>query len=99
MSVMRVLLCHQPTDGGVGRHVRDLIEGLESKGHEILLASPATPQGTSDPVDHSFIDLRRAVSPRADVVALSRLASVVRDVRPDLIHAHSSKTGASAHLG
>ena len=95
---MRVLLCHQPTDGGVGRHVRDLIEGLVARGHEVAVCSPALPQGLRQPVAHVHIDLRRAVAPGADTSALLRLARVVRDLRPDVIHAHSSKAGAIARL-
>jgi glycosyltransferase involved in cell wall biosynthesis len=95
---MRVLLCHQPTDGGVGRHVRDLIEGLVAAGHEVLVCSPALPRGLQQPVTHVHIDLRRAVAPGADTAALVRLARVVRDLRPDVIHAHSSKAGAVARL-
>ena len=95
---MRVLLCHQPTDGGVSRHVGDLIEGLVAKGHEVVVCSPALPHGLRQPVAHVHIDLRRAVTPGADTSALMRLARIVRDLRPDVIHAHSSKAGAIARL-
>jgi glycosyltransferase involved in cell wall biosynthesis len=96
---MRVLLCHQPTDGGVGRHVRDLIEGLGALGDiEIAVCAPAVPRGTALPVTHIPLDLRRAVAPRADAGAARRLARIVRRLRPDLIHAHSSKAGAVARL-
>ena len=95
---MRVLLCHQPTDGGVGRHVRDLIEGLVARGHEVVVCAPALPHGLQQPVAHVHIDLTRAVAPGADTSALVRLARVVRDLRPEVIHAHSSKAGAIARL-
>jgi glycosyltransferase involved in cell wall biosynthesis len=95
---MRVLLCHQPTEGGVGRHLKDLIEGLTGAGHEVSVCSPALPAGMSGGVAHVELDLRRAVSPRADSLALARLARIVRGQRPDVIHAHSSKAGAVARL-
>lgn len=95
---MRVLLCHQPTDGGVGRHVRDLFDGLREQGHEVILCSPGVPQGLEQPVAHMYLDLRRAVAPRADLLALGRFILIVRDVRPDVIHAHSSKAGAIARV-
>ncbi|HWX74479.1 MAG TPA: glycosyltransferase family 4 protein [Solirubrobacteraceae bacterium] len=95
---MRVLLCHQPTDGGVGRHIGDLIDGLSAAGHEVVVCSPALPAGVSSAARHVPLDLRRAIAPRADVAALVRFARVVRDVRPELIHAHSSKAGAIARL-
>jgi glycosyltransferase involved in cell wall biosynthesis len=95
---MRVLLCHQPTDGGVGRHLADLIDGLRDAGHEVVVCSPALPAGVSEPVAHVPLDLRRAVAPRADLVALARFVRIVRETRPQVIHAHSSKAGAIARL-
>jgi glycosyltransferase involved in cell wall biosynthesis len=95
---MRVLLCHQPTDGGVGRHLADLIDGLTRAGHELTVCSPALPAGVSEPVAHVPLDLRRAVAPRGDLVALARFLRIVRGTRPQVIHAHSSKAGAVARL-
>jgi glycosyltransferase involved in cell wall biosynthesis len=95
---MRVLLCHQPTDGGVGRHLTDLIEGLACAGHDVTACSPAPLAGVSAHIEYVELDLRRAVSPRADSLALARFARIVRRLRPDVIHAHSSKAGAVARL-
>jgi glycosyltransferase involved in cell wall biosynthesis len=95
---MRVLLCHQPTDGGVGRHVADLIDGLTAADHEVVVCSPAVPAATQSAVRHLPLEMRRAISPRADLIALARFARIVREVRPELIHAHSSKAGAVARL-
>jgi glycosyltransferase involved in cell wall biosynthesis len=96
---MRVLLCHQPTDGGVGRHIGDLIDGLCAAGHEVTVCSPALPAGHGYGAAHVELDLRRAVAPRADSAALARFVRIVRERRPQLIHAHSSKAGAIARLG
>jgi glycosyltransferase involved in cell wall biosynthesis len=38
------------------------------------------------------------VSPRADLAASIRLVKIVRELRPDIVHAHSSKAGAVARL-
>jgi glycosyltransferase involved in cell wall biosynthesis len=95
---MRVLLCHQPTDGGVGRHVRDIAEGLHDEGLEVILCSPAVPEGTSPALAHVPLDLRRAIAPRPDLAAQLRLARIIARLRPDIVHAHSSKAGALARL-
>jgi glycosyltransferase involved in cell wall biosynthesis len=95
---MRVLLCHQPIDGGVGRHVRDLAGGLVEAGHEVTLCSPAPPAGVPDAVAHVPLDLRRAASPRSDVAAVARLTAILRQLRPQVVHAHSSKAGAVARV-
>lgn len=94
----RVLLCYQPTDGGVARHIRDLAVGLGERGYEVLLCGPAVPRGLTGPVEHRYLDLRRAIAPRADLLALGGLARIIREERPDVIHAHSSKAGAVARL-
>lgn len=97
-----MLLVHQPTDGGVGRHVSDLASGLAGRGYEVTLCGPRRPSGIdedSERVHHVELDLRRAVAPRADMSAVGNLARVVRDVRPEIIHAHSSKAGALVRLG
>jgi glycosyltransferase involved in cell wall biosynthesis len=97
--VTRLLLVHQPTDGGVGRHVTDLATGLAERGYEVVLCGPAVPSGLPTSHRHEQLNLRRAIGPRADLAALARYAGIVRSVRPDLIHAHSSKAGAIARLG
>jgi glycosyltransferase involved in cell wall biosynthesis len=96
--MIRLLLCTQPTDGGVGRHVSDLASGLRERGHEVVLCAPAMPPGLAGQVPYVRLDLRRAVAPRADLGAAARFARIVEDVRPDVIHAHSSKAGAVARL-
>jgi glycosyltransferase involved in cell wall biosynthesis len=103
--VTRVLLLYQPIDGGVARHVVDLFEGLRVQGHEPILCGPAvasaSPLSSGGLEDPSFIRLpvQRAVSPRRDLPVLARYAAIVRRVRPDIVHAHSSKAGALARLG
>lgn len=98
----RVLLVHQPTDGGVGRHVSDLAIGLAAREYDVTLCGPEWPRGISpdtQAVHHVTLDLSRAVTPAQDMAALWKLARVVGDARPDVIHAHSSKAGAVARLG
>lgn len=97
-AVPRVLLCHQPTDGGVGRHVRDLAEGLLERGFDVTLLSPAVPAGVNPAVSHVEVDLHRAISPMADREGLIALTRTIAQLRPDIVHAHSSKAGALARL-
>jgi glycosyltransferase involved in cell wall biosynthesis len=97
--VTRVLIVHQPIDGGVGRHLTDLAVGLAERGYEIVLCGPAVPTGLPSSHPHAQLSLQRTVAPHADLATLARFARIVRSVRPDLIHAHSSKAGAVARLG
>jgi glycosyltransferase involved in cell wall biosynthesis len=47
---------------------------------------------------HVWLDLRRAIAPRADIQACTAMARAVRELRPDIVHAHSSKAGGVARL-
>jgi glycosyltransferase involved in cell wall biosynthesis len=93
----RVLLVHQPSDGGVGRHVADLANGLAARGYEVITCGPTPAVGLAAGHAHVRLDLRRSVS-TADLRAAASFAGIVRRIRPDLIHAHSSKAGAVARL-
>ena len=55
---MRVLLCHQPIDGGVGRHIRDLTDGLGAKGYEVILCSQGTLGGLIEAARVAVVDRR-----------------------------------------
>jgi len=97
----RIMQLYQPTDGGVGRHVGDLAECLSERGHDVLLCGPSAPEGISPlppRVTHVPLDLGRAIAPAADLRALSQLAGIVRRLRPEVLHAHSSKAGALGRL-
>jgi len=93
-----VLIAHQPTDGGVGRHVSDLFEGLRVRGYDVILCGPGLPGAAAADAAHRSLAFHRAVAPRADLVSLAGFDRIVRAVRPDIIHAHSSKAGAIARL-
>jgi glycosyltransferase involved in cell wall biosynthesis len=97
MEMTRVLLVHQPTDGGVGRHVADLALGLPELGYEVVTCGPDRAAGIPADHDHVPLELGRAVS-SGDAAMIARFARIVRHVRPDLVHAHSSKAGAVARL-
>lgn len=94
----RVLMVTQPSDGGVFEHVCRLARGLTERGFEVLVGGPVA--GLEEPLGARVAELAltRAVSPRADLGAAAGLARIVRDFRPDVIHAHSSKAGAVARI-
>ncbi len=94
---MRVLLVHQPADGGVARHVADIRAGLHSGGHEVVTCGPARIPGLPD-APHIELGLVRSIAPRRDLAAVRALRRVIRELAPDVIHAHSSKAGAVARI-
>lgn len=98
----RILLVHQPIDGGVARHVADLCEGLGEQGFDVVLCAPARPLAgpgsAGRPPAFAKLALQRAIAPRADLESVNDLGKIIRNLRPDLVHAHSSKAGAVARL-
>ncbi|MBW3087477.1 glycosyltransferase [Bifidobacterium sp. 82T24] len=96
------------SQGGTRRHVVDLIRGLDQERFDVTLI-----HGTSR-LDASFIedlpDLRhrarlipcdalvRSISPLRELAALRQVRAVIREIRPDVVHCHSSKAGIIGRL-
>jgi glycosyltransferase involved in cell wall biosynthesis len=80
--------------------VTDLATGLAERNHEVLLCGPALPVGLAHAgaYPHARLDLQRTIAPRRDLAAIAHFTRLVRRLRPNLIHAHSSKAGAIARL-
>jgi glycosyltransferase involved in cell wall biosynthesis len=97
-----VLQVTETARGGVGRHVRDLLTGLDPARFRqaavvsVLRTPPEWEAGLPWPVRR--VDLRRALQPRADVRAYRQLLALMRELRPEVVHAHSSKAGFLARL-
>jgi glycosyltransferase involved in cell wall biosynthesis len=78
--------------------VTDLAVGLEERGFSAVLCGPSRPAGLPSSCAHVELDLRRSIAPRADPAAVIALARIVGEMRPALVHAHSSKAGAVVRL-
>jgi len=99
--------------GGAQSHVADLLEGFSSSGAgqsepfaeyyewhvaasvEGPLLDRARAVGATV---HLLPRLQRSVNPVVDMAAVRECAELIRRVKPDLVHAHSSKAGAVARL-
>ncbi|MFW2271894.1 glycosyltransferase family 4 protein [Burkholderia orbicola] len=103
---LRVALVVEAAGGGVAVHLTDLIAGLRARSNaEIHLIAPlgerfddAMLAGAAAQC-HSFhrLPLRRAVGLH-DVRGALALRRLLRRLRPDIVHSHSSKAGALARL-
>lgn len=102
---MIVLLVVEPGVDGVFRHVEGLADHLLAAGHTVHLAH-STRRGSAGldalvarvaAAGGRTLDLRVGNAPHPrDAVALRRLGRLVRETRPDVVHAHSSKAGVLA---
>jgi glycosyltransferase involved in cell wall biosynthesis len=90
----RVLLVVATSTGGVGRHVRSLVSGLQGRGAEVTVAGPTSTQQVFDFASYAVVDIGEKPNPVRDaaaVLALRRLAA-----RADVVHAHGLRAGALA---
>ncbi|MGC9499101.1 glycosyltransferase [Streptomyces sp. WG7] len=99
-SPPRVLHVTQPVDGGVARVVGDLTRVQLSAGLRVTVACPDGP--LAGELRSLGADVRHWAATRSPGPALvpevRRLARVIADVRPDLVHAHSAKAGLAGRL-
>ena len=93
----RILHVAQPVDGGVGRYVADLARWQAAAGLAVAVASPAGPLATEAGDAWIRWDAVRAPGPSA-AGETRRLAAVVRQFGPDVVHLHSSKAGLDGRL-
>ena len=91
----RLLLSLYPPDGGVTRHVIDLVNGLDLERWTIDLACPPGSEPWLAFADRPGVALHRLAPGKepgpSDVVDFRRLLGLV--ARADVVHAHASKAG------
>jgi glycosyltransferase involved in cell wall biosynthesis len=75
-----------------------LANGLAARDYDVVLCGPRPLPDTTNATHYSRLDLRRAIAPRKDLASVVGLARLVRQLRPAVVHAHSSKAGAVARL-
>jgi glycosyltransferase involved in cell wall biosynthesis len=88
--------------GGPSLHVSYLTEGLASRGYETTLAAGEISAGEASMAFvaeqrgievRSIPELQREVSPLHDAGAVRRLAELIRQERPHVLHTHTAKAG------
>jgi glycosyltransferase involved in cell wall biosynthesis len=93
--------------GGPALHVAYLAAGLRERGYETTLVAGSLARG-EDSMEFVADDLgvkverlpglRRDISPVRDVVAVLRLAQLIRRERPAILHTHTAKAGAVGRM-
>ena len=103
-------ICHIITRliiGGAQENTILTCEGLDGLGHEVhLIAGPQTgPEGSlwsrageGEYHLHRLESLLRQVNPFHDSRCLLELVRLLKEIRPDIVHTHSSKAGILGRL-
>src|SRR5437867_175361 len=88
--------------GGAQENTLLSCEGQHDKGHEVTLITgpPIGPEGSlmerAQGYGYHVIvldEMRRAILPGKDLLTFTRLVQLLRELRPDVAHTHSSKAG------
>jgi glycosyltransferase involved in cell wall biosynthesis len=89
--------------GGPAIHVSNLAAGLETRGYHTTLVAGSLARGEDS---MAFVaqrlgvavvsvpEMEREVSLRHDARSIQRLADIIRDERPHVLHTHTAKAGA-----
>ncbi len=103
----RVLQVLEATIGGTRRHLRELTLGMRQAGWQVDVAyALGRDSGFArdlqifrrQGVGLHEVPMRRRPAPLEDWRAVARLRALLRQLRPDLVHAHSSKAGMLTRL-
>jgi glycosyltransferase involved in cell wall biosynthesis len=114
MKRLRVLyLITRSELGGAQTHLMDLVSGFRNHFDQVVVAGQsdsaiAAGEGKRDyltselrQIDvpfHAVEHLVQPISPRTDLKAVAEITALIRRVKPDLIHAHTSKAGILGRL-
>ena len=89
--------------GGAQQNTLYTCKRLAERGHEVWLASGAggllDREARKGPFE--FVELKqlvRPISPKADLLGFREMVQLVRRVKPDVVHTHSSKAGMLGRL-
>jgi glycosyltransferase involved in cell wall biosynthesis len=93
--------------GGAALHVLQLAREQQKRGHDVLVVAGTLAAGeesmeyVADGLGVSvraLPTLQRELSVRADGAAIKELRDLIRSRRPDILHTHTSKAGATGRL-
>ena len=103
----RVLQVLEATIGGTRRHLRELALGMQGAGWRVDVAyglgrDPGFARDLARfqmrGIGTHVLPMVRRPAPLSDAAAVNRLAALLRQLAPDLVHAHSTKAGLVARL-
>jgi len=93
--------------GGAALHVLQLAREQQRRGHDVVVVAGVLAAGeksmeyVTDELGVAVLKLpalQRELSPRADAAAIRALRGILRGRRPDVLHTHTAKAGATGRL-
>lgn len=93
--------------GGAALHVLQLAHEQQRRGHDVLVVAGTLAAGEESMeyvAQELGVDvlplpaLQRELSLRADWTAIRKLRAIIRRIRPDVVHTHTAKAGATGRI-
>ena len=93
--------------GGAALHVLQLAHEQQRRGHDVIVVAGTLAEGeesmeyVADELGVHILRLpalQRPLSPRADSDAIRKLVGIIRTRRPDVLHTHTAKAGATGRI-
>lgn len=93
--------------GGAALSVLELAAGQQRRGHDVLVVAGRIPAGeasmenVADSLGVPYLHLstlRRDISAGSDLATIRALRTLLRERRPDVLHTHTSKAGATGRV-
>ena len=91
MNRPKILAVSEVTEGGVGRHLKDLLSNIAN--FDVVFAAP---KPLNVHCEFVKIDLKR--TPKLFIKGTLQLLRLVHRIKPDVVHLHSSIAGAAGRL-
>ncbi len=95
MRILHIITRLDP--GGSSSICLDMVDGLRKKGFDVSLACGRT-KGDIPPDAIRIGNLRREVSPVRDFLAFFEIFLILKKLKPEILHLHSSKAGLLGRL-
>jgi glycosyltransferase involved in cell wall biosynthesis len=100
--------CFRSPVGGIFRHVRDLVDAQAAAGHEVGIVCDSSTGGayeeqlfegvkTKLSLGLHRVAMQRHIGP-GDIVAAWRTFTIIKGLRPDILHGHGAKGGVYSRL-
>ena len=108
MDKKRILLISESMGGGLRKHVVQLLSNLDKDKVELFFIHGSHTLDESFRNDYSDLEknckmfpcdhLTREISPKEDVLAYQFISKRIKEIKPDIVHCHSSKAGVIGRL-
>lgn len=100
---MKIFLISTNADeAGAPRHVESIVNGLGAKFHFVLVFGEEGPVSARleqrGHIVYIINEMRTAISPVKDLIALVKISILIRRHMPDVVHCHSAKAGMLGRL-